>query len=824
MVNAAKIILIYFLLLTTICKGQHLTPDPASGLQSSMIWSSSVPNGKQEYVVFRKSFDLNETPASAAKLQLFADSRYLLWINGHYILRGPCRFNPKRAEFDVTDIRSFLKKGKNVLVVLAHNYGNAINGHIMKHSPGLTAALKISGQEIIRTDSTWRFNNHTRYQDSPESWNTIPDVIDGRIDAADWIDADFNDSGWLFAKSTGGNKWGTMYPREIPLTKETELKNLRLLPSGKPLSEALPIELNAGQEILIDLCQMSMAYTSMDLDGEAGSRITMKYALRYKNGKPAEMYGNGNHYTARAGLQNFMTTDQWGCHYMLVRCDSGHVRLLGIRITDRRYPFQRIGSFSCSDSILTRLWEMAQNTIEVTSDDGYGSDARERNEWIQDSGKASFSTTRVGSAGKDDNGKLVFSDPRLLKNMLRHAAQSQLPNGQLLATFPTDRGPVDCHYVIDDYSCQWFEGLKTYYDATGDKKFVGQMWPTLIAQINWFLNHRSQRGLLLAREYTSFDNPFAYITCEGATINAFFYSALKASEYLAGVLGESQKMAGFKKSAADLKKIYNREIWNEQENAYNSALYNGKVYAPTVHAQLIALHYGLVPENRLASVQKWFLTNYKNPGMKHICTNPDFEKMVNQKAGIEMPVTYFWVFSQLYRIDSDKLDKEAIQEIRRRWTPMVVFQQDAGTLCESFTDEKGEGASESCHNYGSVPAFFLSSYVLGVRMEGPVWKKQIVIEPRLGDLTNASGVVVTEPGPVSVSWKRSEQGNSLEYKVKIPSVIHATLHLPKLTGRTNLTMNGKVLIRNGVPAKGIKTEGRWIIIQNIPEICSGRLD
>ena len=822
--NPAKLILICLLLLVSICQGQNRISGTASGLQSAMIWSSSVPDGKQKYVAFRKTFDLNEAPANAAKLRIFADSRYLLWINGQYILRGPCRFNPKRAEFDVVDIRTFLKKGKNVMVVLAHNYGNAVNGHIMKHSPGITADLKISGKEIIRTDSTWRYNDQTRYRDSPESWNTVPDVIDARIDAGDWISADYNDSGWLFANSIDGGNWGEMFPREIPLAKETELKNLRLLPSRKLLSSALPIELKAGQEILVDFGQMSMAYTSMDLDGEAGSRLTMQYALRYKNGKPAEMYGNGNHYTARSGLQNFMTTDQWGSHYMLVKCDSGHVKLLGIRITDRRYPFNRIGSFNCSDSILTHLWKMAQNTIEVTSDDGYGSDARERNEWIQDSGKASFSTTRVGSAGQDDDGKPVFSDPRLLKNMLRHAAQSQLPNGQLLATFPTDRGPEDCHYIIDDYSCQWFEALKTYYEATGDKKFVREMWPALMAQINWFLNHRTKRGLLLAREYTSFDNPFAYITCEGATINAFFYSALKSSEYLAGVLGESQKMEEFKKSADDLKIAFNREFWNEQVSAYNSAFYDGKSYAPTAHAQLIALHYGLVPGKRQASVQNWFLTNYKNPGMKHICTNPDFEKMVNQKAGIEMPVTYFWVFSQLYRMDSDKLDREAIQEIRRRWTPMVVFQQDAGTLCESFTDEKGEGASESCHNYGSVPAFFLSSYVLGVRTDGPAWKKQIVIEPRLGDLTNASGVVVTQSGPVTVSWKRSDKGNPLEYTVHIPSGIHATLHLPKLSEKPNLTMNGKILISKGVAAKGIKTEGRWIVIQNIPENCSGRLD
>ena len=812
--------LLFSLLLSPYCHAYQQNPDSLNSIQSSMIWSTSIPDGKQAYVAFRKSFELNET-STLARLQLFADSRYLLWINGKYVLRGPCRFNQKRPEYDVIDVHTYLKKGNNVIVVLAHNYGNAVNGHIMKHVPGLTAVLEIAGKEILRTDPSWRCNDHTRYLPSPESWNTVPDVIDARIDNGGWITSDFDDSTWSLAKQVDGNQWGRMYPRELPLARETELKELKLLPSGKLLCSTLPLDLKAGDELLVDFGQMAMAYTSMELDAQSGSKLTMQYALRYKNGKPEEMYGDGNQYTCRDGVQGFMTTDQWGSHYMLVKCTSGRVKLLGLKITDRSYPFDRIGKFRCSDEVLTNLWRMAQNTIEVTSDDGYGSDARERNEWIQDAGKASFSTTRIGSAGPGKDGKPVFSDPRLLKNMLRHASQMQLPDGQLLATFPTDRGPEDCHYIIDDYSCQWFEGLKTYYNVTGDKQFVREMWPTLVAQINWFLNHRTERGLLLAREYTSFDNPFAYITCEGATINAFFYEALKSCEELALVAGETQKSEEYKQSAEELKITFNNLFWNEKELAYNSAFLNDKLYAPTVHAQLIALHYNLVPENRKASVEKWFLTNYKNPGMKHICSNTDFEKMVNQKSGVEMPVVYFWVFSQLYRMDSEDLDKEAIAEMRRRWTPMVNYMQDAGTLCESFTDEKGEGASESCHNYGSVPAYFLSSYILGVRLDGPVQEKKLVIEPRLGDLSFAEGVVVTPHGTVPVSWKRSSDGKSLQFKTTVPQGIRATLHLPVLSEKTTLTMNGKVLMKEGIPANGITMEGRWIVVPKLTGECSG---
>ena len=146
----------------------------------------------------------------------------------------------------------------------------------------------------------------------------------------------------------------------------------------------------------------------------------MKYALRYKNGNPAEMYGKGNTYTTRAGRQFFMTTDQWGSHYLKIKCDTGKVKIYDIQITDRRYPFERLGKFTCSNEVLTKLWDMAVKTIEVTTDDGYGSDARERNEWLQDPAEPNFITTQVAFAGPGSKGDKVFSDARLLKNILRH--------------------------------------------------------------------------------------------------------------------------------------------------------------------------------------------------------------------------------------------------------------------------------------------------------------------------------------------------------------------------------------------------------------------
>ena len=125
-----------------------------------MVWSRAAPPGKQAYVAFRKGFTLAQVPASA-RLHLFADSRYILWVNGRYVLRGPCRFDPKWPEYDSVDVRPFLQSGSNVLVVLVHHYGPVVNGRILTHAPGLTARLDIDGKETLSTDPTWRCSSRT---------------------------------------------------------------------------------------------------------------------------------------------------------------------------------------------------------------------------------------------------------------------------------------------------------------------------------------------------------------------------------------------------------------------------------------------------------------------------------------------------------------------------------------------------------------------------------------------------------------------------------------------------------------------------------------
>jgi hypothetical protein len=791
------------------CAGLAIMPlsTQAQSLQQSMIWSPSSPAGTQVYRAFRKSFVLATNPPQAP-LQIFADSRFILWVNGQYVLRGPCRFDWHGPQYDTVDISSFLQPGTNVLAVMVHSYEN-VTSKIMIHNPALTAELQLPGTNIF-TDTTWR-SGPTIYQPSPNAWGSIPDVIDARVQTNDWTAINFNDSTWETATNVDGTQWGALTARTIPMAVETVLTNVTLVPSGPSLSAALPITLSSGQSLNINLGKMSLAYANVSMTASSGSVLQISYFLRLVNGVPTESYGVGTTYTARSGQQSFITGDEWGCHYAVIQCTSGSITLNGFTLVDRRYPQTRVGQFSSSDPIFNQLWTNAVNTIELTSDDGYGADARERNEWLQDPAQPNFITTRISEVGTNFDGTPAYSDPRLLKNLMWHDSftTNQTGDGRLKAHTCSDR--FDVHGYIEDYSCQWIESLRIYYDATGDTNFVAQMWPALTGQMAWFLARVDPDGLVLAREYTSFDNALAYLTCEGATLNAFIYKALNDSAYLGNAIGSNAQATAYSQAATNLATAFDQDLWNFTAGTYNSGILNGTTLGPTTHAALIALDRGIVPTNKIASVRNWFLANYQNPGTFNVASNPNYLTWIQEVVGINMPVSYYWVFNQLYAMDTPAMDLQALSEIRRRWTDMVTNRLDTGTTTECFTDVNG--GSESCHNYGSVPAWFLSSYVLGVRLEGPVWTNRILIEPRLGDLTYANGVIVTEHGPVPVSWDQSgNNGQLLTFSFTVPMACRATVHLPMTSNTNTLILNGVTLVNNGSMTSGVGVTGRWFTL------------
>ena len=730
-------------------------------LESSIIWKgSAIQDATGVAVAFRKKISFAAPPVHAT-LHLFADARYLLWVNGKYVERGPARFQPNGPEYDSVNLDSKLQAGENVLALLV--VGNLSGGKVMRHAPGLTAVLEVDGQEVARTDASWKWSDKTRFRKVTASWANLGDTeIDARVEDGDWTQVNYTDTGWQPAVACSSQAWGHLTARRIPLLRE------KFVPYTFAGNAKLPVTLHAGQKLEFDAGRMVQAYPVLELSADEGAEIKLEPF--------------GVKYIAKAGAQSHFTIDSCGVMRGAIVVAKGNVTVTGFKLMERLYPYDRLGAFQSSDAFLNQLWEMCVRSCEVLSEDSYVDCAdRERVEWMDDT-PPGFDITRTvmaGPAGAD--GKPVFSDPRLLGELVRRTALTLQPEGWVKAHTCSDR--YDIHAKMEDRACDWVAGIRLYYEATGDAARVREIWPAVVAQMNYFLQRRTERGLVSARDWVVWGNPLGYITGQTTTLNAFVYRALADSAFLAGAIGEKSDATRFSNAADELAKNINTVLWDGKTGGYYSGYFSGTDLAAThasrralklpltngltpstLHANVFALDQGVVPPARRDQVIATML-NQMGP-----------KKDVG--SGI---MTAYYIFKQLYALDQPRYDNLVLNLVRERWQPMVSSPLECSW--ESY------GGGSKAHIYGMYPGYFLSANVLGVRRDGPVAERKLLIEPHLGDLTRAAGVVVTEFGPVPVSWQR-EHGR-LNFSVTIPANVATVLALPNPPDGGEILLDGQ---------------------------------
>lgn len=740
------------------------TPGEIGGeLRNATIWTPSSGQGSQAYVAFRKEFEFDSEVASA-KAHIFADSRYILWVNGQYVDRGPCRFDPKAPEYDTLDLTSFLAPGRNAIAVLVHHChdgratenGAEMNGRTMRHAPGLAlkleAALADGSAFALASGPEWRASAATRYQPSPIAWGSIPDVIDARLDSGNWAAVGFDDSAWESAVAVDGAQWGMLTPRSLPLLREEPLVPDTLLrgpgdtqDSPRPLQTAVPLILEAGQEALIDVGQSVLAYDSIALDADDGAELEILHGVGCADGAFSEAY-TPSRYIARAGIQTYMGGDTFGFRYLRLAAKGGRITIRELRVVNRAYPLDIAARFESSDAFLNELWTRGIRTVMLCSEDGYTDCAtRERVEWMGDAAMCEYPVTRIAFSGPNADRSPWYGDPRLIRNMLRHIAASQQTDGRLKAHHPSDRW--DIHGYIEDYACLWIRTLRQYFEFSNDTRLVAELWPVMKAQLDWFDRQRQPDGLVQAREFVFPGNPLCYEECEGATLNAYIIGALRDAAALSTALGKTEAAAQYARQAEAAAEAMNERLWDSATGAYSGGIDDGKMLPPTAHAAMMALFFGVAPEDR---------------------REPTFRFLMEHLDEFSSPYAHAFLFEVLYGADTPEADQKALDLMRSRWASTLA-RKDLDTVTEGF------GGGALIHNMGAPPAYFLSTRVLGV-MEVEADTNRIVIAPRPGDLQRAEGATVTRFGPVPVSWAREDRSFTL--KVTIPEGATGSIRLP----------------------------------------------
>lgn len=204
-------------------------------MDARFIWFDAEGRGRNRWGLFRTTFELAAKPAGGS-LNVFADTRYRLIVNGQVLGHGPARFFPSKPEYDTVDLAPALRQGRNAIALVVNSTGG-VTFHSEPSFGGLIAwgeARDEAGDAIaIATDESWRAMESPGHRPDTHymSFALNPaEHLDARKMPLGWERPDFDDRGWPRAVlHAHPEHWGQLRPRSIPLLDESRQPPVRCL-------------------------------------------------------------------------------------------------------------------------------------------------------------------------------------------------------------------------------------------------------------------------------------------------------------------------------------------------------------------------------------------------------------------------------------------------------------------------------------------------------------------------------------------------------------------------------------------------------------------
>jgi Bacterial alpha-L-rhamnosidase 6 hairpin glycosidase domain/Alpha-L-rhamnosidase N-terminal domain len=536
----------------------------------------------EAYLCFRRELRLERRPARA-ELFISADSRYKLWVNGHFVGRGPARSYPHAQCVDRLDIAEYLRPGPNLLAAQVYQPGYSHFAYVHRAAAGLLAWLECDGEIVVATDTSWRTRRDRSFAEQVPRVSIYGSGLEERDLALDedWHNPAYDDTGWATPRVVAparGYPWTGLEPRGLPLLAERAAP-LTLLETRRGLAASdcdahlalrqswagarpHPLESDAegwfavapaAGEALLWLFDLGRDYIGQgwaEIVGAGGQeQLSVSYAEKIRGGQlvisDPQTYCRvrmTDRFRLRPGDQHAETFALRGGRYLLFQLNGPAAPGLRLRFgaSVAEYPLEIARELQVSDPLLAGVVGLCEATFRACLLDGFVDCAwRESSQWVGDA----LPQALVMAAMSDDR--------RPLRRVIAMAAQGGYPDGVLPGVLP---GEVHAYTVVD-YNFIWIELLKLYHDLSGDAAFVGTMWPVLVKLLDRFDQDRNAGGLLISQAGRRLFLDWAPLSRgePSAVYNLHYLLALRAATELAEARGATESAEIWSTWAAGLR-------------------------------------------------------------------------------------------------------------------------------------------------------------------------------------------------------------------------------------------------------------------------------
>ena len=410
---------------------------------------------------------------------------------------------------------------------------------------------------------------------------------------------------------------------------------------------------------------------------------------------------------------------------LVVQTDSEPLVVHAFDVEETGYPLENSARFACDDQWLNAIAPVCWRTLcscahETYMDCPYW-------EQLQYVGDTRIQVLLTYATGRDD---------RLPRKVLDIFRYSMIGSSPLCAS----NYPARNVQIIPPFALWWVCMLHDYALWRGDKPFVRELLPLAWWILDHFLLHRSESGLVVsprgwnyvdAAAFPGGDPPGSKAGQVSGILNWQVVLALKAMEDLQRWTADGERADLAHRLADELAIACCESLWDDRR----AALADDPAHTSfSEHTQALALLSGMLPADMYSRVAR------------ALC---DDEGLL--RAG---PYFSYYVCRALHRVGAGK----RLVDRLRTWQTFL----DVGF--KTFP-EHGIVSRSDCHAWNAHPLFHMLTGILGVR-PGGLGFDSVVIEPHMGDLRQADGVVPHRLGDICVNFRAAD------------GALHATIELP----------------------------------------------
>lgn len=747
------------------------------------IWRQRRDAGRNRYYVFQREFRLGSQPSSA-DLKISAYSHYLVTINGQVVGRGPDPSSSGRYYYDTYAIQKRLRRGRNVLRVLAYAFGPKLPWPECAFLPGESGWLIFELEwrrpggaiERIGSDAVCRVCDADAWEADTPAYTELragcKEYYDARRTGYDLLtDPMVNPRGWCpvfeldpadlkyryrFLKkeiapfvvtwrrpvAAGVHDWGSAYgfskyrkwQIEDPetLVQDYPVEDYdRCLRDGEPNLPRGPTHDHSPRACTVRRCG-AIGRPTLDLD--FGGLQYGYLHLDLETDAPGSVieigYGESRNityidrYTTRAGRQTFHPFHaRVGRHVLLTFSKiQAPIRIHGVRFERIDYPVKSTGVWHSSAVALDRIVEVSRETVRLNMHSHF-EDCPWREQKLYPGDLYVEALACYYQLGDYD----------YVAKCLRQLAASRLDKDGWIPSagpgYPASTGFIiefPLFYVLD---------LRDHHLFSGDRQTLAELYPVAVAQIRPYLK-MMKGGLIDIGRADSFENwcfiNWNTIVKRGrcAAVNFLFARALAAAREMAGWLGRAEDEAWLRGLLHRLKPALAAAFWDRRRGIFRDACDRGR---PVRHFST---------ETNTLAVLSGALNAHQS------------SRVLNALEGGRLPVAtptaYYNAFTAeaLFRHGRAAA---ALALIRNYWGAMLARGADA--FWEIFLPSTPPGSQPPkfvslCHGFSGGPAYLLPAYVMGIRPLEPGFRR-LIVDPQLAGGSSLEGVVPTPHGPIT---------------------------------------------------------------------------